>query len=384
MVRVEEIEASIKEAAEGKTKRGTVRRALAQIHERAEAIRHSLLTGQWHPCKHPTHYIQEGTHRKRRNIIKPRWYHEQIVHHMIARQLAKIYGPRMYFYSAGTVKAPGAKKGHGPLFCRRVITRWRNEYEGKKFYCAELDIASFFDSIDIDVLKTLLKKRIRDKRFLDLLFEILDNDSPGIPKGFYISPWLAQVYLFELDNYIKQVLRPDHYMRFVDNYFIMHRNKKELRKIVCCIENYLGEKLHLRLNGSKQIYRMEYEASVYQMERIARRDAELGISRKRNRIRGRPVACLGYVIHRNRVTMRKSILKRARGKALRIHRLHRCTVHDASTMLSYKGWFRQTDTRGYFEKWIRPNVSLRYCRKRVSNSAKKKAKKLKEEKSNGK
>lgn len=350
MLRLEEIEASIHEAAAGKSKRGVVRRTLNHVHERAEAIRHSIITGQWHPCTHKTHYIQEGSHRKRRNIVKPRWYHEQIVHHMLARQLAKIYGPRAYFYTAGTIKAPGARKGHGPLFCMRTVRRWRDEYNGKRFYVAELDIAKFFDSIDIEILESLLSKRIRDKKFLKILFEIIDAAGPGIPKGYYLSPWLAQIYLLELDNYVQQALKPQHYLRFVDNLFILHSNKRELHRMVGGIEAFLRDNLGLRLNGSKQVYRMEHVKS--------------------DGVAGRPINCLGYIIHHDRVTMRKSILKRARAKALRINRMHRCTAHDAATMISYKGWFKQTDTYRYYQRWISPCISMRYCRKKVSRNAK--------------
>lgn len=361
MMRIEEIEASIREAAAHKTRRRAVRRTLENIHDCAKEIQETIISGNWHPKQHDTCYIQEGSHRKRRNIIKPEWYHEQIVHHMLARQLAKIYGKRIYHYAAGTIKAPDATKGKGPLFCMRTIRRWRDEYRGKKFYVAELDIAKCFDSIDTEILKGLLRKRIRDKRFLSILFEVIDAAAPGIPKGYYLSPWFAQVYLSEMDEYILRELHPQHYLRFVDNIFILHSNKRELHRMVSQIETYLSDNLRLRLNGSKQVYRMEY-------------------TDRKGKARGRAINCTGYVIHHDRVTIRKSILKRARAKALRMKRLNRCTAQDAATMLSYKGWFRQTDTYQYFQTWIKPNVSMRQCRRKVSISAKIKAKEAQHDK----
>lgn len=348
MTEVEEIEASIDEAAKRKRNRGVVRKTLANKRRRAMQLQYQIRNGLWHPQKHDIQYIQEGSHRKRRNIVKPNWYHEQPVHHMVARQIAMIYGPSIYQYVAGTVKAPQWSKGHGPQFCKRAMVRWtRGE---RRLYVAELDIRKFFDSIDIEVLEGMYSRKIRDRRFLNILFELLETSGPGVPKGYYTSPWHGQVYLQPLDNFILQELKPLHYLRFVDNFFILHRNKRELHRMVSEIERFANEVLHLQFNDSKQIYRFEYD--------------------RHGEVRGRPINCVGYVIHRDRVTMRKSILKRARAKAYRIHRNHHCTVHDAATMLSYKGWFRQTDTYNYYQKYIKPNVSMRYCRKRVSRMAK--------------
>jgi hypothetical protein len=59
-------------------------------------------------------------------------------------------------------------------------------------------------------------------------------------------------------------------------------------------------------------------------------------------------------------------LKRARAKANRMKRLRRCRRIDAAAMISYAGWFHHTDTYGYFQKYIRPKVSIRYCRRRIA------------------
>lgn len=70
--------------------------------------------------------------------------------------------------------------------------------------------------------------------------------------------------------------------------------------------------------------------------------------------------------------MRKSILKRVRAKANRMKKDRRCRRIDASIMLAYKGWFDKTNTYSYFRVWIKPKVSMRYCRRRLSVLAKRK------------
>ena len=366
MTENEEIEASIEEAAKRKKKRSAVKRALANKPAKAAEIKKNLPV--WKPPYHPRKARREGSHKKERTIEKPNWDCEQIVHHMLVRQLKKIIIPRTYRYACGVLK------GRGALFAARALKRWADSYHGKKFYVAELDVKKNYDSIDLELLKKMLSKTIRDKRFLSVLFRVIDNSGPGLPKGFYTSPWLATFYISSLDYYIVQQLKPDHYLRFVDNLYLFSTNKKELHAMVDAVEEFLSERLHMHLNEGWQVFRYEYEPKPFQ--RPPRRDDPsryyAGPRRKpdKKRDRGRPINALGYVVHRNRITMRKGILERARAKALRMARLRRCRRIDAATMLAYKGWFDHTNTYKYFQKYIKPNVSMRYCRRRISVLAK--------------
>lgn len=341
MLEPQEVQAAIREAARGKTKRRAVKWALANIEKKADQLIELIRNDKWEPPRHDRRMLNEGGHKKKREIEKPHWDNEQIVHHMVMRQFWKITLPRTYRYTCGAVKSRGS------LYAVRNMRRWVNEYGGKKFYVAELDIKGFYDSIDLDILKSMISRLIRDKRFNRLLFKIIDSSNPGLPKGFYTSPGLSNFYLMGLDNYIVQILKPDHYLRYMDNLYLFGRNKKVLHKTVGEVECYLYERLHLKLNGSKQVYRMEY-------------------TDRNGKVRGRAIDALGFVVHRNRVTMRKSILKRARAKALKIKKTHRYKRCDAAAMLSYKGWFDHTDTHNYAKRYILPIVSFKYCRKRIS------------------
>lgn len=343
MLDVEEIKAAIREASKGKTKRRAVRRALDNLDEAAEEIRRIL--PDWQPIPHERGTVQEGKYRKRRdNIQKPCWWPEQIIHHLIVRQLKPILIPRMHRYVCGILGRRDAvgTPGRGALFAAKTVTRWRNQYGNKRFYVLQADIRHFYDEIDIPVLKTMLARRIRDRRFLALCDKVLDTAGPGIPKGFYTSPWFAQVYLEGLDSYILQSLRPDHYLRYMDNIIILHHNKRQLRKIRDAIQRYLTA-IGLSLNRHTQVYRFEGPAG-----------------------RGRAVDCMGYMIHRNRVAVRKGILKRIRARARRISRRGRCTVHDARAMVSYAGWLRHADTWQYYRRYIRPYADLRRCRRIIA------------------
>lgn len=202
------------------------------------------------------------------------------------------------------------------------MVRWRDGYGGKKFYVAELDVKKFYDRVDLDILKSMLRRMIRGKKYLQVLFMILDASAPGLPKGFYTSPWMGNFYLFPLDMFIVHTLKPDHYLRYMDNLYLFGKSKKELRRMVREIETFLWDNLRLELNGSKQIFRFEYQPKFMSKIRSRKKkNPPHGHRKKRKREdRGRAINALGYVIHHDRVTMRKSILERARAKANRMHR----------------------------------------------------------------
>ena len=83
---------------------------------------------------------------------------------------------------------------------------------------------------------------------------------------------------------------------------------------------------------------------------------------------------MGFVIHRDRVTVRKSILKRTRAKANHMHRKKHYTRHDAASMVSRVGAFRHADAYGYYLAYIKPKVSIRKCKRRIAAAEKKKQK----------
>lgn len=354
MMELEEIKASIREAAKRKTKRPPVRRALAHLDEKAEEIGEKVEAG-WTPPHHEPQERRDGSHKKRRLIQKPRWDNEQIIHHMLMRQLRPIITKSLYRYACGSISKRGTH------YALRTMKRWRDGYKGKKFYVAELDIRKFYDTVDTELLKAKLSKTIRDKRYLTLLFRVIDGAGPGLPKGFYTSPWLSHYLLTPLDHHIVQDLKPDHYLRYMDNMFLFSRNKKELHAMVREIGRYLREELHLNLKGDWQVYRFE------------------GHNRKAGKETGRAINCLGFVVHNNRVTLRKTILKRIRAKANRMKRKRRCRRIDAAAMISYKGYLDKSDTYKFYKRYIKPKVSIRYCRRRISTLARRESEKRKRE-----
>lgn len=353
MLQLSEIEAAIEEAAKYKKKRSVVINALEQKKTKAQQLQIKITSGKWMPPVHEKYILCEGSHKKVREIIKPRWDDEQIVHHMLMRQFRPLVTPRLYRFAYGSLPGRGS---HNAV---KTLTRWRNKYGNKRFYVFEGDIRKFYDNVDTAILKKKLRCRIRDKLYLDLMFRVIDGSAPGLPKGYYTSPWLANFYLEEFDNFILQELKPDRYLRYMDNLFIYHRNKKELHRMVRRIATFLKEHLHLRLKDDWQVYRFEKKRKPEGMTPEEER-------RWSRQAKGRAVNALGFVIHRDRVTIRKSVLKRTRAKANHIHKRKRYTRHDAASMVSRVGTFKHANAYGYYQRYIKPMVSIHYCKRRIS------------------
>lgn len=144
-----------------------------------------------------------------------------------------------------------------------------------------LDIKSFFMSIDKDILYELLKKHCRNKEILYLIEKIifhkhtknftkkspqaLFDDLPpgkslfkvkeekGLPIGNLTSQFFANVYLNELDQFVKHQLKVKYYFRYVDDFLLLAEDRKTLVFYKEQIENFLLEKLDLRLNPKKEV-----------------------------------------------------------------------------------------------------------------------------------
>ena len=108
-------------------------------------------------------------------------------------------------------------------------------------------------SIDHAVLKTEIRKVIKDAGVLALLDRIIDHngnmpDGVGIPVGNLTSQLFANIYLDALDQFIKHELGVEAYIRYMDDFVILSPDKEQLRNWLARIEQFLREELKLEFN----------------------------------------------------------------------------------------------------------------------------------------
>ncbi|MBU0459901.1 MAG: helix-turn-helix domain-containing protein, partial [Nanoarchaeota archaeon] len=110
--------------------------------------------------------------------------------------------------------------------------------------------------VDHKILCSILEKKIKDKKVMQLIEIILKNhktqlQGKGMPLGNLTSQFFANVFLNELDQFVKHKLKAKHYIRYVDDFVILHHNKNILYNFKKVIESFCTKSLALQLHPDK-------------------------------------------------------------------------------------------------------------------------------------
>lgn len=114
----------------------------------------------------------------------------------------------------------------------------------------------YFYTINKNILFNIMQSYISDKKLLELtkLFIFDDENSKGIPIGNYTSQFFANIYLDKLDHFIKEKLRVKYYVRYMDDFILLLKNKEEAKQMLEEIKSFLTDKLDLELNKKTRYY----------------------------------------------------------------------------------------------------------------------------------
>ncbi len=127
----------------------------------------------------------------------------------------------------------------------------------KDYYILKMDVRKYFDNIDKDILYRIIARKIQDERLLKILKQIIYStpNKKGEPIGNYTSQTFANIYLNELDQYIKNKLKCKYYYRYMDDMIVLTKDKQTAQKVLDKITIFLKEKLELELNSKTQIFK---------------------------------------------------------------------------------------------------------------------------------
>lgn len=357
-VTVENIERCIFTAAKGKRYKRSVQYALANSEKVANGLYRDLMSGKWHPPKvHKGRVINDGVNLKKRVIVCPEFVREQVVHHVIVGELEKIFLPNFFRWSCGSVPGRGQEE---------MARHFKRKFDPKKFrYVAKVDIAKCFDSIDKDALYDLLKKKIRDKKFLALVRKVVyfnkveQPDSSvkdnGTPIGLFTSPWFANIVLSKLDHILKDKHGMTFVLRFMDDIIIFHQNKRKLRNALIEAEQ-MASRFGLRFKDKISIHPFGGKSGMKVIRFCGMRFHSNGKVSLRDRIYIRGVRC-GRRIRRT------------------ISRRQRVTAYNASRLITYAARFKAFGTyRGFMKNVTCGVLKVSLMREKVSTRDKLKAK----------
>jgi retron-type reverse transcriptase len=183
---------------------------------------------------------------KIREISCLEYFPHRILHHAIMNVIEPILVPTFTADSYSNIKGKGIDAACNAL--KRALC----DLSGTKYFL-KLDIQKFYPSIDHDILKKLLRRKIKDNDLLELLDGIIDSAS-GVPIGNYLSQYFSNLYLTPLDHFIKEQLRVKRYYRYADDIVILAADKPYLHVLLGEIRNYLTINLNLTIKKNYKVW----------------------------------------------------------------------------------------------------------------------------------
>ena len=277
-------------------------------------------------------------------------FRDRVVHHLLVREIEDC-GEKVFIHDSYSCR-PG-KGTHAAVerlseFCRKVT----NNYS-QRAYCLQMDISGFFMNINHDILFAAFKKLVvKQKRSHDWkrgllwlgrkiiyhkptknyqkkgdlsLFNMIPSrkslfstdKNKGLPIGNYSSQFFSNLYLNQLDQFVKRELERDYYIRYVDDFLILSNDKKSLKRDSKKIERFLDNFLDTTINKNKTKLRKVKEG----------------------------VDFLGYFLKPHYKLARKRTVKALKGKLFEFRKSEEPDLKEIlATVNSYFGHFRHADT----------------------------------------
>lgn len=228
-------------ARRGKQTREEVTRFGWNLERNLLALRSELLVGTYTHGPYRKFIVSDSKRRE----IQAAPFRDRVVHQAMVAALDPVFEKRFVFDSYACRRGKGTHAG---------IKRFER-YARVSHYALTMDISKYFASIDHDILFSLLSRKIRDERMLALCRIVIESseETPGrgIPIGNLTSQLFANVYLDELDQYIKHELRVRRYVRYMDDFVLLHDDKLYLHELKRRITEFLAARLRLTVHPKK-------------------------------------------------------------------------------------------------------------------------------------
>ena len=235
-------------ARKRKSSKEYVKRFEEQLQLELVKLQWELLTGIYRPRPLKTFTVRDPKTRK----ISASNFRDRVVHHAICNLLEPIFERRFIHDTFANRKGKGTKATLERMdaFLRRV-----SGPQGEGF-ALKADIRKYFESVDQKKLLEILGRKVKDRQLLQLISIILQNhksDRPGkgMPLGNLTSQFFANVFLGELDYFVKHGLGAKHYLRYVDDFVILGRSREQLEGWQKRIGVFLQDELRLQLHPDK-------------------------------------------------------------------------------------------------------------------------------------
>ncbi|MBI5001860.1 hypothetical protein HZC31_00580 [Candidatus Woesearchaeota archaeon] len=246
---LDNLKEAFQKARKGKTLKTYVLDFEQNIDTNLITLRNELLLHCYRPKPLETFILRDPKTRK----ISKSDFRDRIVHHAICNIIEPIFDKQFIYDSYANRVGKGTLKAIQRLhYFKRIVSK----NNSRTCYILKADIKKYFDAVDHKILLSLLEKRIFDKDLLWLIAIILENHhtteiGKGMPLGNLTSQFFANIYLNELDQFVKHDLKAKWYIRYVDDFVILDEKRNILELWKEKIDFFLKTTLQLELHPTK-------------------------------------------------------------------------------------------------------------------------------------
>lgn len=227
-------------ASKSKQNRLAIMKLSVNLEKNLFAIQSELREGTYQFGPYRSFWVEEPKKR----LIESARFRDRIVHHAIHSVLEPIFDAQFYYHSYA------CRTGRGSHEAVITLQNWMR-HAPSAFYL-KCDIKKYFQSVDRNILLNILGKTIKDERLLELLERlIMTGPSSGIPIGNLTSQLFANLYLNELDQFLKRKLRIKKYIRYMDDFVMLIPTKDEALLLRNICQDFLKTNLNLELSPHK-------------------------------------------------------------------------------------------------------------------------------------
>ncbi len=236
-------------ASKGKRFKKNVLEFNLNLEENLINIQNHLIWKSWMPGRFKHFMVYEP---KQRYIQAPQ-FKDRIVHHALVQVIAPLFEKKFIWHSYA------CRVGKGNYAAVIRLQAYLREAEKKwgKTYILKADISKYFPSINHNILLRILRRTIRDKDVLwlcDVIIRHCGENKHGIPVGALTSQLFANIYLDQLDHFLKDDHGIKFYVRYMDDWIILAPAKENLWDILNKATEFLNSTLQLKLNPKTCIF----------------------------------------------------------------------------------------------------------------------------------
>lgn len=315
------IRQAIKNAQKGKKHYNEVK-IVNENPEKYVDILHNMLKNKTYKTSKYNIFIKKDKN-KEREIYKLPFFPDRICHWAIIQVVEPYFINKLNHCTHSAIP----KRGIHSAF-KQLDKYIRKDLNGTRF-CLKLDVKKYYPSIPHKELKVVYRKIFKDPNLLWLIDEIIDSNgkSVGVPIGNYLSQYSGNLYLYQFDRWIKEILNIKYYVRYMDDIIVLHENKKFLHELFLKIKEYFDKYLKLTIKNNWQIFP--------------------------TRIRG--IDFVGYRHFGNYVLLRDSIKKSLKTKTKKMNKNPKnMSSKDVCIVNSYKGWLKYCNGYNLYLKYVYP------------------------------